>query len=98
MGKVRMILRRLIPHRHVYDTLVYQGKEHFEMQCYKCGKIKRFPYPAGMRRTCKQCVWFTDTSENGNPILDECVCWLPGGGKNYFLDMEPCDKFDDIMN
>ena len=48
-----------------------------------------------MKRTCKDCGWFLDQSGTGNPILDECACLLPGGGKNYFLDLEPCDDFDE---
>ena len=44
-----------------------------------------------MKKTCKDCIWFS--CENSLPILDECICFFPGGGKNYFVDMEPCENF-----
>lgn len=43
---------------------------------------------------CKDCVYFWDTTGTGKPILDECVCCFPGGGKNYFVDLEPCEHYD----
>ena len=49
-----------------------------------------------MKKTCKDCFWFYDQSGTGKPILDECVCWLPRGGKNYFVDLEPCDSFEEM--
>ena len=47
-----------------------------------------------MDKTCKDCAFFFDMSECGYPILGECACLCPGGGKNYFTDMVPCDRFE----
>ena len=43
-------------------------------------------------KTCMDCQLFYSQAECGMPILDECVC-LSTGGKNYFVDMEPCEDF-----
>lgn len=47
-------------------------------------------------KTCKDCVFFFDMSDCGYPILGECACLCHGGGKNYFTDMIPCDRFEDF--
>lgn len=44
--------------------------------------------------SCKECPFFYDESGTGNPILDECVCFFPGGEKNYFVDLKPCEEIE----
>lgn len=43
--------------------------------------------------TCLDCYYFFNCSEYEKPILDDCACLLPLKGKNYFVNLEPCEDF-----
>lgn len=49
-------------------------------------------------KTCMDCVWFSSSNETGKPILDECICFKPQGGKNIFADISICEDFEEKHN